>query len=82
MTNREHVNNSGNQGREGFKNRTRDKSHILYFNCEKLGHYASECRAPKKEEEAHLTRTEGEETTLLLAMTTEHHESMNKMEDE
>ena len=30
------------------RQRGRDKSHIMCFNCEEYGHYASECKAPKK----------------------------------
>ncbi|XP_050908821.1 uncharacterized protein LOC127122546 [Lathyrus oleraceus] len=46
-----------------------DKSQIKCFNCNKIGHYASECRFPKKVvEKANFIEEKGrEEETLLLA---------------
>ncbi|XP_031489685.1 uncharacterized protein LOC116257215 [Nymphaea colorata] len=44
----------------------RDKSHIYCFNCNKLGHYANQCKARKKKE-AHLTQADRTEPALLLA---------------
>lgn len=49
--------------------RGRDKSHIKCFNCEKHGHYASECPNPKQnEEKVNLTQTQEEEAALLLTV--------------
>ncbi|XP_062208265.1 uncharacterized protein LOC133909721 [Phragmites australis] len=58
-------------GSGGSGNKSRDKSHIQCFNCEKYGHYASECKAPKKESEAHLAKADDTEPALLLAETEE-----------
>ncbi|KAL4352257.1 hypothetical protein GQ457_06G019090 [Hibiscus cannabinus] len=40
---------------------TRDKSHIRCFACDKMGHYASECRSKGRDDEAHLTCATDEE---------------------
>lgn len=60
----------GRGGRGGLPRRegVRDKSNIKCFNCDKMGHYASECKTPKKQDEAHLTQTEDTEPALLLAV--------------
>lgn len=48
----------------------RDRSRIRCFNCNILGHYASECRKPKRDKEpifeANLTQVDVDEPTLLL----------------
>ena len=45
-----------------------DKSHIKCYNCNKYGHYASECRSRRVEERANFVEDKGgEEGTLLLA---------------
>lgn len=38
----------GQRGAGNNYQRGRDKKHIKCFNCEEYGHYASECKAPKK----------------------------------
>jgi hypothetical protein len=58
-------------GVDGSVGGRRDKSHIQCFNCGKMGHYRSECRAPKKQQAAHLTQAEDVEPALLLALTKE-----------
>jgi hypothetical protein len=65
-------------GSDGSIGGRRDKSHIQYFNCGKMRHYRSECRAAKKQEAAHLTQAEEVEPeaeevepALLLAVTEE-----------
>jgi hypothetical protein len=58
-------------GVDGSVGGRRDKSHIQCFNCGKMGHYRSECRAPKKQQAAHLTQAEDVELALLLALTKE-----------
>lgn len=47
---------------------TRDKSHIKCFSCGNMGHYSSECRGKRRDDEAHLTRAIDEEPTLMLAV--------------
>ncbi|XP_042407543.1 uncharacterized protein LOC121997275 [Zingiber officinale] len=57
---------------------TRDKSHIKCFNCEKMGHYTSECYNKRRDDEAHLTYATDEEPTLM--MTVSHEESHTRHE--
>ncbi|CAA7406377.1 unnamed protein product [Spirodela intermedia] len=46
----------------------RGRGRVKCYNCDKMGHYASECYAEKKEEKAHLSKTEEKaESTLLMA---------------
>lgn len=58
--------NSGNQ----TSHSGRDRSRVRCFNCNVLGHYASECRKPKRDKEvkpeANLTQVTDEEPALLL----------------
>nr|KYP38574.1 Retrovirus-related Pol polyprotein from transposon TNT 1-94 [Cajanus cajan] len=63
---------SSNRGRgRGNPNSRYDKSRIKCYNCNKFGHYASECRAPNKnkvEEKANYAEERCQEDgTLLLA---------------
>ncbi|XP_031745069.1 uncharacterized protein LOC116405247 [Cucumis sativus] len=62
----ERQNSAGGTSNTG--NGTRDKSHIKCFTCNKMGHYASECRGKGRDEEAHLTCAAEEEPTLMMAM--------------
>ncbi|KAK2411591.1 putative mitochondrial protein [Trifolium repens] len=61
---------SRGRGRGAPKSRY-DKSHVKCYNCEKLGHYASECRGPSNrrvEEKAnYVEEISQEDGTLLLA---------------
>ena len=55
-----------------LKNRmVRDKTRVRCFNCFLYGHFASECRKPKRnrdqKQEANLTKIEDDEPALLLA---------------
>lgn len=47
----------------------RDRSKIRCFNCRAYGHYAAECRKPRRDQrnEANLTQVTEDEPTLLLA---------------
>ncbi|XP_042460716.1 uncharacterized protein LOC122044265 [Zingiber officinale] len=49
----QHQDSAG--GTSGNNSGTRDKRHIKCFNCEKMGHYASECYNKRRDDEAHLT---------------------------
>lgn len=55
--------NSANQkGRDrDFVRSVRDKSKVRYFNCLAYGHYALECKKPKRE---HEQREQKEEANL------------------
>ncbi|XP_074561659.1 uncharacterized protein LOC141817951 [Curcuma longa] len=64
-------------GTSGNNSGARDKRHIKCFNCEKMGHYASECYN-KRRDEAHLTCATDEEPALM--MTVSHEESHTKHE--
>lgn len=52
--------------KEGSSSGSIDKKHIKSFNCDKLGHYASECWKEKWEEEANLIPDE--EPALMLTI--------------
>ena len=61
-------NSTRGRGRGNSKSRY-DKSHIKCYNCEKFGHYASECRAPKNnrvEEKANYVEEKNKEEDILL----------------
>ncbi|XP_050895642.1 uncharacterized protein LOC127102304 [Lathyrus oleraceus] len=56
-----------------------DKSQIKCFNCNKIGHYASECRFSKKVvEKANFVEEKSGEETLLLACQNQVKEKRNK----
>ncbi|KAJ9560132.1 hypothetical protein OSB04_005292 [Centaurea solstitialis] len=56
------------------------KQHIKCFNCDEYGHYASECKAPKRNDgEANLTQTQEEEPALLLSVCGEKTEKNDTM---
>ncbi|XP_050896826.1 uncharacterized protein LOC127103620 [Lathyrus oleraceus] len=57
-----------------------DKSQIKCFNCNKISHYASECRFSKKvaEKANFVEEKDGEEETLLLACQNQVEEKRNK----
>lgn len=54
-----------------FRGRGRDKSKIKCYNCNILGHYAAECRKPRRmkeqKQEVNIAEIEDEEPALLLA---------------
>ncbi|KAL8103933.1 hypothetical protein AgCh_028224 [Apium graveolens] len=66
-----------NQAEEGSDNNTssRDRSKVKCYNCNAYGHYASECRKPRREREwrhdkeqkpeANLTQIKDDETSLV-----------------
>ncbi|XP_042455612.1 uncharacterized protein LOC122040360 [Zingiber officinale] len=57
---------------------THDKSHIKCFNCEKMGHYASEYYNKRHDYEAHLTYATDEEPSLMMVVS--HEESHTRRE--
>ncbi|XP_062183219.1 uncharacterized protein LOC133887300 [Phragmites australis] len=63
---------SRNDEESGLGGGRRNKSQIKCFNSHKMGHYAKECKAPKKkEEETHLTCVDDTDPTLLLVASEE-----------
>ncbi|WOG86064.1 hypothetical protein DCAR_0205261 [Daucus carota subsp. sativus] len=60
---------SGASGQKGCGNR--DKSQVRCFNCGILGHYAAECRKPRRarelKQEVNIATIEDDEPALLLA---------------
>lgn len=93
LTKEEWMKKKSNGGREGLKIRAgdtrdregnrsgRDKNKVRCFNCNLMGHYAAECRKPRRGNE---TRTESnlnqieedDEPALLLAKLEEKHDSL------
>ena len=65
----------GNQ-RGGVANRERgggqkpDKSHIQCYNCQKYGHYSSDCPEKRKNQESDAKFTKHEEEEMMLMVTT------------
>ena len=53
----------------GDEERPRDKSKVKCYNCEKLGHFAYECRKSKKEEKLQVAEVEEKpQPTLLMVI--------------
>lgn len=72
LTRDEWIKKTNREGTSEFRNRgLRDKKNIRYFNCGIYGHFAAECRKPKKfkeiKQESNLVQVEDDEPTLLLA---------------
>ena len=70
LTREEWLKRTNRKGKE-FTRGARDRSKVRCFNCSAYGHYAAECRKPKREggqrNEVNLTQTNDDEPTLLLA---------------
>ncbi|XP_042450623.1 uncharacterized protein LOC122035270 [Zingiber officinale] len=56
---------------------TRDKC----FNCEKMGHYASECYNKRRDDEAHLTCATDEESALMMTVSHEESDTRHERQD-
>lgn len=59
------------RGRRGFQGTGRDRDTVRCFNCNILGHYAAECKRPRRERnqrpEANLVQIKDDEPALLLS---------------
>lgn len=64
---------------EGSSRGNRDKKHIKCFNCDKLGHYASECWNERRGEEVNLVHDE--ESALMLTVAQGEIQSREKNQD-
>ncbi|XP_062193613.1 uncharacterized protein LOC133897044 [Phragmites australis] len=66
---------SHNEKENGLGDGRCNKSHIMCYNCYKMGHYVNECTTPKEKEEekgkTHVTCTDDIEPALLLAVSEE-----------
>ncbi|XP_042385790.1 uncharacterized protein LOC121977270 [Zingiber officinale] len=60
---------------------TRDKSCIKCFNCEKMGHYASECYNKHRDDESHLTCATDEELSLMMIVSHEEPDTRRERQD-
>ena len=66
---RGNASHTGTKG--GYNNGVRDKSQIGFYNCDELGHYSTQCKAPsKKKNEVNLAQNDTE-PALLLAVSKE-----------
>ncbi|XP_071699491.1 uncharacterized protein [Rutidosis leptorrhynchoides] len=74
---------NGQRDNGGNYHRPKDKKHIKCFNCEKYGHYASECKGQNdKNDETNQTTTQEEEHTLLLTVCGEENNSLILLNEE
>lgn len=68
-TNKEGARGSGEfRGRNGGRG-PRDRSQVRCYNCQAFGHFANECRKPRRERDnqVNLTRIQEDEPALLIA---------------
>ena len=73
LTREEWLIRSNKEGSSAYRNKVGrvDKSNIKCYNCNIYGHFAAECRKPKKNretrQEAYMAQIDDDEPTLLLA---------------
>ena len=60
-------NNRKDRGKlNGDKRNLKDKKDITYYNYNRKGHYANECRQPKREKQTVSTLTVNEPVTIVM----------------
>lgn len=71
LTKEEWMKRTNTGGPSNYRGRGRDKSTVKCYNCNIYGHYASECRKPKKnrdtKQETNMIMVDDDEPALLLA---------------
>ncbi|XP_074376994.1 uncharacterized protein LOC141718511 [Apium graveolens] len=70
----------------GYQNTGRDRSTVRCFNCNVLGHYAAECKRPRREKsqrpEANLAQIKDDVPALLLAKVNDNKVNMVLLNEE
>nr|GFA20058.1 hypothetical protein [Tanacetum cinerariifolium] len=73
----------GNQQRYGYHgfDKNHDKSIVKCYNCQQYGHYAAECRNPRRErnQEANLTQENNDGEPALLLSTFDEHDRFQEV---
>ena len=57
-----------NRNRSKSRGRSRSRKDVKCWNCDELGHFKNQCKAPKKESKSAYTAIEDVEDTLVLSV--------------